>query len=157
MVTEQLTSSQRSALLEQIPVGRFCEPEEFAHVVRFLVSPMSGFITGEIVDPERGTPHGLTANSATTTRRTLTVAVERQSVVDQEGRINMGKRPVAIVTGGNGGYGAGTAEVFRKDGIEVYITGRDEQKLDRVSLTLGVHAISADVQRAADWIECSRR
>ena len=63
----------------------------------------------------------------------------------------MGQRPVAIVTGGNGGYGAGIAEVFCNDGIEVYITGRDDQKLDRVSSSLGVHAINADVQHAADW------
>ena len=54
MVTEQLTAEQREALLAQIPVGRFCEPEEFAHVVRFLVSPLAGFITGEIVDVNGG-------------------------------------------------------------------------------------------------------
>jgi len=41
-------------LLAQIPVGRFCEPEEFAHVVRFLASPLSGFITGEILDLNGG-------------------------------------------------------------------------------------------------------
>ena len=54
MVTEQLTEVQRQALVAQIPVGRFCEPEEFAHVVRFLASPLSGFITGEIVDLNGG-------------------------------------------------------------------------------------------------------
>jgi 3-oxoacyl-[acyl-carrier protein] reductase len=54
MVTEQLTEAQRQALLLQIPVGRFCEPEEFAHVVSFLVSPLSGFITGEIIDLNGG-------------------------------------------------------------------------------------------------------
>ena len=54
MVTEQLTEAQRRALIAQIPVGRFCEPEEFAHVVRFLVSPLAGFITGEIVDLNGG-------------------------------------------------------------------------------------------------------
>jgi 3-oxoacyl-[acyl-carrier protein] reductase len=54
MVTEQLTEAQRQAVLAQIPVGRFCEPEEFAHVVRFLVSPLSGFITGEIIDLNGG-------------------------------------------------------------------------------------------------------
>ena len=54
MVTEQLSAEQRAALLAQIPVGRFCEPEEFAHVVRFLVSPLAGFITGEIVDLNGG-------------------------------------------------------------------------------------------------------
>jgi len=54
MVTEQLSEAQRRALIAQIPVGRFCEPEEFAHVVRFLVSPLAGFITGEIVDLNGG-------------------------------------------------------------------------------------------------------
>jgi 3-oxoacyl-[acyl-carrier protein] reductase len=54
MVTEQLTEAQRQALLAQIPVGRFCEPEEFAHVVRFLAAPLAGFVTGEIVDLNGG-------------------------------------------------------------------------------------------------------
>ena len=54
MVTAQLNEAQRAALLAQIPVGRFCEPEEFAHVVRFLASPLSGFITGEILDLNGG-------------------------------------------------------------------------------------------------------
>ena len=54
MVTEQLNAAQRRAAPLQIPVGRFCEPEEFAHVVRFLVSPLAGFITGEIVDINGG-------------------------------------------------------------------------------------------------------
>ena len=54
MVTEQLSEAQRQALLAQIPVGRFCEPEEFAHVVGFLCSPLSGFITGEILDLNGG-------------------------------------------------------------------------------------------------------
>lgn len=54
MVTEQLTEAQRQALLRQIPVGRFLEPEEVANVARFLVSPLSGFITGEIIDVNGG-------------------------------------------------------------------------------------------------------
>lgn len=54
MVEEQLTAAQREALLRQIPVGRFCEPEEFAHCVRFFLSPLSGFITGEILDLNGG-------------------------------------------------------------------------------------------------------
>ena len=54
MVTEQLSEAQRQELMRQIPVGRFCEPEEFAHAVRFLVSPLSGFITGEILDLNGG-------------------------------------------------------------------------------------------------------
>jgi 3-oxoacyl-[acyl-carrier protein] reductase len=54
MVTEQLTEQQRQDLLRNIPVGRFCEPEEVAHAVLFLASPLSGFITGEIVDINGG-------------------------------------------------------------------------------------------------------
>ncbi|RYF41105.1 MAG: SDR family oxidoreductase [Comamonadaceae bacterium] len=54
MITEQLSEEQRQKLLKDIPVGRFCEPEEFAHVVRFLASPLAGFITGEVVDLNGG-------------------------------------------------------------------------------------------------------
>lgn len=54
MVEEQLTQEQRDALLKQIPVGRFCEPEEFAYCVRFFLSPLAGFVTGEILDLNGG-------------------------------------------------------------------------------------------------------
>lgn len=54
MVTEQLSEQQRQELLAKIPVGRFCEPEEFAHVVRFLIDDLAGFITGEIIDQNGG-------------------------------------------------------------------------------------------------------
>lgn len=54
MVSEQLSEQQRQKLLSDIPVGRFCEGEEVAHVVDFLVSPLSGFITGEIIDINGG-------------------------------------------------------------------------------------------------------
>jgi 3-oxoacyl-[acyl-carrier protein] reductase len=54
MVTEQLTKEQQDRMVAMIPVGRFCEPEEFAHCVRFFVSPLAGFITGEILDLNGG-------------------------------------------------------------------------------------------------------
>ncbi|MEP7261549.1 MAG: SDR family NAD(P)-dependent oxidoreductase [Usitatibacter sp.] len=54
MVMEQLNDAQRRQILAQIPVGRFCEPEEFAHAVRFLASPLAGFITGEVLDVNGG-------------------------------------------------------------------------------------------------------
>ena len=54
MVTEQLSSGQREALLRQIPVGRFCEPDEVAELIAFLVSSHAGFITGEIIDINGG-------------------------------------------------------------------------------------------------------
>ncbi len=54
LVTEQPSEDQRRRLLAQIPAGRFCEAAEVAHLVRFLVAPLSGFITGEIVDINGG-------------------------------------------------------------------------------------------------------
>lgn len=54
MITKFLSEAQQKELLRQIPVGRFCEAEEVANVVRFLVSPLSGFITGEIIDINGG-------------------------------------------------------------------------------------------------------
>jgi 3-oxoacyl-[acyl-carrier protein] reductase len=53
-MTEELNDAQRRQLLTLIPVGRFCEPEEFAHAVRFLASPMAGFVTGEVLDVNGG-------------------------------------------------------------------------------------------------------
>lgn len=53
-VTEQMNDAQRRQLLSQIPLGRFCETEELAHAVRFLASPLAGFVTGEIVDVNGG-------------------------------------------------------------------------------------------------------
>ena len=54
MITDYLTEEQQNSLLEQIPVGRFCKADEVANVVRFLISPLSGFITGEIIDMNGG-------------------------------------------------------------------------------------------------------
>jgi 3-oxoacyl-[acyl-carrier protein] reductase len=54
MVIEQLSAKQQREVVAKIPVGRYCEPEEFAHVVRFLASPLAGFITGEIIDQNGG-------------------------------------------------------------------------------------------------------
>ena len=54
MVMDQLTEEQRQELLKLIPVRRFSEPDEVAHAVRFLVSPLAAFITGEIIDMNGG-------------------------------------------------------------------------------------------------------
>jgi 3-oxoacyl-[acyl-carrier protein] reductase len=53
-VLERLTDEQRLSQLAQIPVGRFCTPEEVAHTVSFLASPLAGFITGEVIDMNGG-------------------------------------------------------------------------------------------------------
>ncbi len=54
MISDQLTAAQRQAQMAAIPVGRFCEPEEVAHAVLFLASPLAGFITGEVIDVNGG-------------------------------------------------------------------------------------------------------
>lgn len=54
MITDSLSPEQLAAVVKQIPVGRFCQPEEFAHCVAFLIAPLSGFITGEILDLNGG-------------------------------------------------------------------------------------------------------
>ena len=54
MISEQLTDAQRAHQLSQIPVGRFCQPDEVAHAVLFLASPLAGFITGEVIDMNGG-------------------------------------------------------------------------------------------------------
>jgi 3-oxoacyl-[acyl-carrier protein] reductase len=54
MITEQLTEEERQSVLRKIPVGRFCEPEEFAHAVLFLASPLAGFITGDVLNLNGG-------------------------------------------------------------------------------------------------------
>lgn len=54
MVTEQLTKEQQAAIVQKIPVKRFCEPSEVAALVAFLAGEESGFITGEIIDQNGG-------------------------------------------------------------------------------------------------------
>lgn len=54
MIMEQLSEDERRRQLEAIPVGRFCAPEEVAHAVSFLASPLAGFITGEVIDMNGG-------------------------------------------------------------------------------------------------------
>ena len=52
--TDTLTEAQRRQVLAAIPAARFGEPEEFAHAVRFLVSPLAGFVTGEVLRLDGG-------------------------------------------------------------------------------------------------------
>ena len=54
MLTEQVSPERQAELRKTIPVGRFCELAEFAHTVLFLAHPMSGFITGEVLDLNGG-------------------------------------------------------------------------------------------------------
>ena len=45
-MTADLPDAQKAALLGQIPLGRLGSPEEIAHAVGFLASPLAGDITG---------------------------------------------------------------------------------------------------------------
>ncbi len=54
MLTEQVSAERQAELRRKIPVGRFCELEELAHCVLFLAHPLSGFITGEVLDLNGG-------------------------------------------------------------------------------------------------------
>ena len=53
-MTRALSEEQRAALLRQIPVGRLGTPAEVAAAVLFLVSPQSGYITGETLHVNGG-------------------------------------------------------------------------------------------------------
>ncbi|MEW6357249.1 MAG: SDR family oxidoreductase [Planctomycetota bacterium] len=57
----------------------------------------------------------------------------------------------AIVTGGSKGYGAGIAEELKKQGVEVWITGRDKEALKETARRIGVRPFRADVTRSKDW------
>jgi 3-oxoacyl-[acyl-carrier protein] reductase len=52
--TGHLTEAQLRQILTGIPAGRLGEPEEFAHAVRFLASPLAGFVTGQTIRLDGG-------------------------------------------------------------------------------------------------------
>ena len=56
-----------------------------------------------------------------------------------------------IVTGGSDGYGKGIAKSFKAAGAQVWITGRNAEKLQKSAAELDVKFIIADVSKAADW------
>jgi 3-oxoacyl-[acyl-carrier protein] reductase len=45
-MTDALPEAQKAALQQQIPLGRLGTPQEIAHAVAFLASPLAGYITG---------------------------------------------------------------------------------------------------------------
>jgi len=54
MVSAQLNDEERSIVLNKIPAGRFCDPEEVAHAAAFLADEKAGFITGEVINVTGG-------------------------------------------------------------------------------------------------------
>ncbi len=45
-MTDALPEAQKAALLSQIPLGRLGTPEEVAHAVVYLASPLAAYVTG---------------------------------------------------------------------------------------------------------------
>lgn len=61
------------------------------------------------------------------------------------------KNAKVLITGGSDGYGRGIAAVLKKAGAEVWITGRNVEKLEKAAEELGVRTIQADASSGADW------
>ncbi len=57
----------------------------------------------------------------------------------------------AIVTGGSSGYGKGIAAALAAAGAEVWITGRNREKLFTAAGEIGARAFVADASRGEDW------
>ncbi|MCU6795400.1 MULTISPECIES: elongation factor P 5-aminopentanone reductase [Paenibacillus] len=47
-------SQEKAAIENEIPAGRFAQPNEIASLVYFLALPESGYITGQIISPNGG-------------------------------------------------------------------------------------------------------
>jgi len=53
-MTAALTDDQRKAVTDTIPLKRVAKPEEVARVVRFLASPDSDYVTGQVISVDGG-------------------------------------------------------------------------------------------------------
>lgn len=54
MMLNNLDQEEKQMLEEEIPLGRFAQPEEIASLVYFLGLPESSYITGQIISPNGG-------------------------------------------------------------------------------------------------------
>ncbi len=66
------------------------------------------------------------------------------------------KNAVVLITGGSSGIGRAAAEMLKKAGARVAITGRDPERLAEAARSLGVVGIQADVASEADVLRTYR-
>ena len=59
-------------------------------------------------------------------------------------------QPTALITGGNSGIGYATAKLFKDNGYDVTITGRDETRLAEAAEKLDVKGFTADMSSVED-------
>lgn len=57
----------------------------------------------------------------------------------------------AIITGASSGYGIGIAKMLKVAGCNVWITGRNEERLKKVADKLGVDFMVSDITSPEDW------
>ncbi len=53
-MTGAMTEEYREKALEQIPLGRYGQPSEVAHIAKFLVSEEAAYITGQVIQVDGG-------------------------------------------------------------------------------------------------------
>lgn len=53
-MTDALTDGQKEAILKDIPLGRLGDATEIAHAVWFLASPLSNYMTGQVMTIDGG-------------------------------------------------------------------------------------------------------
>jgi len=53
-MTEHMSVAERAAFTSQVPLGRFADPIEVAHVVDFLASDRASFVNGATIDVNGG-------------------------------------------------------------------------------------------------------
>ncbi|WP_199558714.1 elongation factor P 5-aminopentanone reductase [Paenibacillus curdlanolyticus] len=54
VMLDKLDDGEKQALEQEIPLGRFAQPDEIASLVYFLSLPESAYITGQIISPNGG-------------------------------------------------------------------------------------------------------